>query len=178
MDSIPHPAASLPESLRFQYVAVLVAVVYADGSADVREISLVRRLCDALDLAPSARETIEAATRAPNPIMVKQTVRLLGAIGDKLRFALMTDAIAFSFVDGRVTSSEITQLWSFADSLEISRDSVLALARWVEGVLVESPDGAPRLSRALESGLDGLPLDPSTAAAAVRWLDETLRRTT
>ena len=169
-----HPAASLPESLRFQYVAVLVSLVYADGRADERELSLVRRLCDALRLGPWAHEALEAAMRHPNAALVDETLRLLGAIGD-LRFSLMADAIAFGFVDGRLSSAEATALHDFADALGVSRDQALALARWVEGAIIKPTNPDRPLTHALAAGLAGMPVDAASTEAALRWLQEVLQ---
>ena len=173
----PHPAAALPEPLRIEYIGALASLVLADGEPHPEELRRLRQLCAALGLGEASWATVECAIAGPNFARIEETLRIFKD-NDGLRFHLMLDALVVAFADGKLDASESLELAGFASVLGFTSEQVLALSRYVEA----SPgsEGAPQkghhLTDALESGLEGIPVEPGSARAAVRWLNKTLGR--
>ena len=170
-----HPAAALPEPLRIEYLGALASLVLADGTRHPEEQGRLRQLCSALGLPPAAWATVEGAMAAPNFARIEESLRIFKA-DESLRFRLMLDAMVVAFADGKLDPSESLELAGFASVLGFTGEQVLTLARYVEATLGKPGASVtgPSLTATLESGLEGIPVEPGSARAAIRWLHKTL----
>ena len=145
----PHRARALSEERRLQYMTAVASVVHADGHVDDIEIEVLRLLGEAIDLPDRLMTGVIEAAQRPDHARVESI--LAGIDEESLRFALLTDAILVAFADEKLEPGETEQIAEFAEVLGISRSQAVAIARYVESVLL---DGDRRdLARALEEGL-------------------------
>jgi uncharacterized tellurite resistance protein B-like protein len=161
----PHAASELTMDKRVDYLVAVASIVYADGRATTDELAVLGMLCSVLDLTPRGVEVVVAAARRPDPARVAEIVA--GLEGDRLKHALLTDAILVAFADGRVAYEETREIAEFADALGIGIAQAALIGRYVEEIIVAA-DGHD-LSKALAEGLaeTHAQLQP---ARGVKWL--------
>jgi tellurite resistance protein len=161
----PHAAGELTMDKRVDYLVAVASIVYADGRATTDELAVLGMLCSVLDLTPRGVDVVVAAARNPDPARVAEIVA--GLEGDRLKHALLTDAILVAFADGRVAYEETREIAEFARAVGIGTAQATLIGRYVEEIIVAA-DGHD-LSRALAEGLAeaNAQLHPPRG---VRWL--------
>jgi uncharacterized tellurite resistance protein B-like protein len=164
-----HPARSLPEPQKIEYLLAVAQFVWADGVVAKPEMRRLSDVCDALALAPSGREKLIAAAAAPDPKRVDAAVHWIKE-DVALRFSLMGDAILIAFADGILADPEAAEIVQLAQRLGVETEQAMAMARYVEGLLrVPSNKTDPSirlLSRQLEAALAKTDADAGAQAAA------------
>jgi uncharacterized tellurite resistance protein B-like protein len=153
-DADYHPALSLPEPQRCDYLKAIASLVLADGLVDPKEIGSLSALCKSLQLSPeSERAVLDSAKqvdRAAVDAWLESTRR-----DPALRSALMIDAIVMVMVDGKVVSAEAEAIASLSRKVGISIGEAALIGRYVETVVMrgETDPDSSRLSRELAEGL-------------------------
>jgi tellurite resistance protein len=160
-----HAASELHMDKRVDYLVAVASIVYADGNVSPDELAVMTMLCSVLDLTPRGVDVVLAAAVRPDPARVAEIVA--GLEGDRLKHALLTDAILVSFADGRVAREESREIAEFASALGISAAEATVIGKYVEGVIVEAEGHS--LSRALAEGLAEASAEPQPARG-VKWL--------
>jgi uncharacterized tellurite resistance protein B-like protein len=165
MAEAAHPARTLPEDQRVDYLLVVAAVAFADGQVAEEELATVTDLCDALDITGTRREEILAAARRPDQDRVDQ---ILDAMTDPAtRQALLTDVITVVYADGRVGMGEAEEVARFAERLKIGTSQAVLIARYVEGA-IGTAAGAGSTNGADDEPLTDELADGLTAVAKLR----------
>ena len=145
----PHAASELTMDKRVDYLVAVASIVYADGRATTDELAVLGMLCSVLDLTPRGIDVVVAAAQKPDPARVAEIVA--GLEGDRLKHALLVDAILVAFADGRVAREETREIAEFADAVGIGHAEAALIGRYVEEVIVEAE--GHELSKALALGL-------------------------
>jgi uncharacterized tellurite resistance protein B-like protein len=177
-----HPARSLPEAQRIEYLLAVAQFVWADGVVARPEMRHLRDMCQALALSDAGREELIAAAAAPDRTRVDAAVAWIK--GDvALRFSLMGDAILIAFADGILAGPEADGIVELAQRLGVETSQAIAMARYVEGLLRRPSDKTDPsirlLSRQLEEALAKTDAVAGAAAAAPErrsWFRELLRK--
>jgi tellurite resistance protein len=160
-----HAAAELMMDKRVDYLVAVASIVYADGTASPDELAVLTMLCTVLDLTPRGVEVVVDAARRPDAARVAEIVA--GLEGDRIKHALLTDAILVAFADGRVAREESREIAEFASALGVSAAHASLIGKYVEEVIVEAQ--GHELSRALSEGLAESHAEPQPARG-VKWL--------
>ena len=160
-----HAASELHMDRRVDYLVAVASIVHADGNASPDELAVISMLCNVLDLTPRGVDVVLGAARRPDAARVAEIVAALE--GDRLKHALLTDAILVSFADGRVAREESREIAEFASAVGISAAEASLIGKYVEEVIVEAEGHS--LSRALAEGLAEINAVPQPARG-VKWL--------
>jgi uncharacterized tellurite resistance protein B-like protein len=133
MDETTHPARSLPDKQRIDYLLVVAAIAYADRQIAEAERENLRDLSAALGLSNMDADRVVATMVAPHP---SQLARVFDSFkrGD-LRYTLLTDATVLAFADGQVESGEAETIARFAQALDIDTAQAVMIGRYVEEVV-------------------------------------------
>lgn len=133
---IAHPASSLPEQDRTDYLATVAAMALVDGRADPVEVARLRRLGAVLRLGRAEIDRIvrtvtegRAETLASDEVLARLSAR------PQTRSSLMMDAIVIAFCDGQLVRTESQALGLLARRLGLQDEEVREMAMLVENVL-------------------------------------------
>ena len=131
-----HPAASLPQSDRVEYLNVIASMALVDGRAAEPELMKLERLGEALAL-PTAIVAVELVSLKKGRIAGQVTREGMLRFRQKaaIRESLMMDSIVLAFSDGQLVPTESKQLTALATALGYAHEEVVALARMVEKIL-------------------------------------------
>jgi uncharacterized tellurite resistance protein B-like protein len=177
-----HPARTLPEPQKIEYLLAVAQFVWADGVVARPEMRRLVDVCNALALSDAGREQLIAAAAAPDPTRVEAAVHWIRE-DVALRFSLLGDAILIAFADGILADPEATEIGQLAQRMGVETAQAMAMARYVEGLLrVPSNKTDPSiraLSLQLEAALAKTDAKAGAAAANAErrsWFRELLRR--
>jgi len=177
-----HPARTLPEPQKIEYLLAVAQFVWADGVVARPEMRRLVDVCNALALSDAGREQLIAAAAEPDPTREEAAVRWIKD-DVALRFSLMGDAILIAFADGILADPEAAEIVQLAQRMGVETVQAMAMARYVEGLLrVPSNKTDPSiraLSRQLEEALAKTDAKAGAAAANSErrsWFRELLRR--
>lgn len=170
-----HPALSLDEKRRIDYLSAVASIVYADENVAESELGVIRDLCGVLELSEEGTARVIDATR--------HKPEWTQAVFDELRHAglgvpLVTDAIIVAFADGRLTLGETKGLAAMAHLVGVTTAQIALIARFVDaevGSELPSEPGDGQLARELAEALAKESV-PSHGHHPVRWLYEHLAR--
>jgi uncharacterized tellurite resistance protein B-like protein len=147
-----HPALSVSEKDRIDYLLAVASIAWADRSADEAEIQKLRQLCETLQVSGEAAERVVAAATEPDAKRVTKILRRFP--NDSLRFALLADVTLIAFCDGRVESGEAEQIAAYARELHLATAHATTIGRYVENAIHGRPAG--KLSQELSDKLAAL----------------------
>jgi uncharacterized tellurite resistance protein B-like protein len=178
-----HPARTLPEPERVDYLIAVASLVIADSHVDEAELAIMRRLCRALDVTPASEERVIEAAKSPDRAKVESVLHDVSR-DVPLRVSLLADAIVVAFADGRLARAETAEIAALARKLSVSPAQAVLIARSVEEAVAEE-----RTSKEPEAGVDsrGRPLSVLLAEgltederarpqpAMIRWLYRAVR---
>lgn len=158
-------ADDVPEADRADYLLVVASLVAADDTIDDAELAPLEALCRELQVSDEVRAKVLASARDPDAAAVDAALQRLARDGG-LGVALLTDAIAIVFADGRVAPGESEALRRIGRALHVGVGQLAMIGRYVESVVLGKPEG---MSRELA---DGIAREPG----AVRGLYKLFKR--
>lgn len=147
-----HPAQSVSEKNRIDYLLAVASIAWADRSADETEIGKLRQLCATLRVTGEAADRVVAAATEPDARRVTKILRRFR--NDSLRFSLLADVTLIAFSDGRVDSGEAEQISAYAKELSLATAHATMIGRYVENAIHGRP--TEKLSKDLADKLAAL----------------------
>lgn len=123
-----------------QLVAMMVAVLVADGKQEAEELELIRSVANDLELDKNEVEACIAAELA-QPHTIKQVAR---GIKKDDKEAILSACVAVALSDKYLCQSEIEMILEIAEALKISATkAILQIAAYVQNdrsILIEGND--------------------------------------
>ena len=123
-----------------QLVAMMVAVLVADGKQEAEELDLIRSVANDLELDKNEVEACIAAELA-QPHTIKQAAR---GIKKDDKEAILSACVAVALSDKYLCQSEIEMILEIAEELKISATkAILQIAAYVQNdrsILIEGND--------------------------------------
>jgi uncharacterized tellurite resistance protein B-like protein len=131
-----HPAASLPEVERLEYMRLIASIALVDGQSDSVEVGKLHRLADALRLHPDVTKPLfDSLTQSRLDAAVSPREVVWFKEPKMLRWHLMLDSIAIAFSDGKLSETETRRIAELARLLEVPAEDVSRMASMIENIL-------------------------------------------
>ena len=115
---------------RQAYIGTIASIATVDREASQEEITFINALADAAELDDNAKQSVLAAAKDTMNLDLKQNLDILKS--SDLKFALVTDIIAFAKSDNKFTPEEEQRIKEIAAYLGISQEQFNVLGRFVE----------------------------------------------
>lgn len=125
-----HPALTISEQDRIDYLTAVASIAWADRSVDEKETTKLRQLCETLQVTGEAADRVIAAAASPDAQRVTKILHRFR--NDSLRFSLLADVTLIAFTDGRVESGEAEQIAKYARELSLATAHATVIGRYVE----------------------------------------------
>lgn len=163
-----HPAATLPEAERLEYLRLVASMALVDGRITGAELAKLERLGKTLSLAPHIIAPLIVAVRGGKLDQPAPTDEALWFKGPKaVRFHLMIDSIVLAFTDGKLAGAEGERIARLAQLLDVAREDVVRMARLIEKILWKREADEAVLARELGEAV-GAPAEGARLLDSIR----------
>ena len=153
MTQTPHPASTLSEQERSDYLVAVAFIALGDRAGDPTARSQLEAMGATLGISEdAARRAVDAAVSSDRAHASRVLANLRQS---ELRVALLTDVIVLAFADAQVATAEAASIAWLARQMNMTTADVVLIGRYVEGV-VQGHSEEP-LAKKLAEKLAALP---------------------
>lgn len=133
MSTQKHPLAGYPEDEKVDYLSLVASIAAADENVTDDEVTILREFCTTIGIHEIGIGMIIAAAGDPSVIDIQAIIPRLSQTD--LKFTLLTDMFFMAYADGIVSPEEEKEINKIAAKLQISRDQLAAIDRYVDAVV-------------------------------------------
>ncbi|SDK75711.1 Tellurite resistance protein TerB [Catalinimonas alkaloidigena] len=112
------------------YLGAIATIAMADSRVTPEEIQFLHTLSDAANLPSTEADRVVAVAQSPNSLNLKQCLDVLKA--SELKYAFLTDVIAFAKADGQFTKEEDESIRQMASYLALTEAQYRALVEYAD----------------------------------------------
>lgn len=119
-----------PDKEKEAYLGVIASIATVDREASKEEVEFLIALSDAAEMSDVQQQEVLTAANDPLNLHLKAHLDIIR--DSDLRFALVTDIIAFAKADNKYTSEEVLRIKEIAKYLRIGDEQLSALGEFVD----------------------------------------------
>jgi len=128
-----HPLLKATEQEKIAYISIVASIASADNNVSSDEIDNLLKLCDQVNLSSDGVGKVIAAAKDPNSAPIKQYISELK--NSELKYTLIADMYFLGYADDELTDDEITEIKSISSKLNVKKDQVEAIAKYVKAMI-------------------------------------------
>lgn len=133
MSAYKHPLANYPEDERVDYLCLVASIASADGEVTDDEITQLHEFCTGIEIGEFGIGMIINAVEDPSVVDIQAIITRLSQTD--LKFTLLTDMFFMAYADGIVSPGEEGEICKIAAKLQITRNQIAAIDRYVNAVI-------------------------------------------